>query len=239
MVMIPLQSAVYILGSGGFANEIATYVREMVSASKPQATYRGPIGPLSDRLKTNLDIFFVDDNAAGDQILSVKEYRRKFSSSSAKPRFSIMGSGQCTIKKKMQGEILEPYISFKHPKSAISTSAKIGKGSMIAPGAVVAARTVLGQHVLANYNCKIGHDSSIGELSTVSPGAFIGGFCKIGDAVYIGANAAIREGITIGDNSIIAMGAIVVKDVPPDSIAIGNPGQICSISEWERVKKYK
>ena len=39
----------------------------------------------------------------------------------------------------------------------------------------------------------------------------------------IGAGAMIKAGITIGENSIIGMGSVVLKDVPPNEVHVGNP----------------
>ncbi len=45
----------------------------------------------------------------------------------------------------------------------------------------------------------------------------------IEDGVWIGGNVTILPGITIGRNSVIGAGSVVVKDIPANSIAIGNP----------------
>jgi acetyltransferase-like isoleucine patch superfamily enzyme len=46
---------------------------------------------------------------------------------------------------------------------------------------------------------------------------------KIGDNVFIGAGVIILKGVTIGENSIVAAGSVVNKDIPPNTIAAGNP----------------
>jgi acetyltransferase-like isoleucine patch superfamily enzyme len=48
----------------------------------------------------------------------------------------------------------------------------------------------------------------------------------IGDDVWIGLRVIILKGVTIGDGAIIAAGAVVTKDVPPMTIAAGNPAKI-------------
>lgn len=42
----------------------------------------------------------------------------------------------------------------------------------------------------------------------------------------IGANATILPGITIGQNAMVGAGAVVTRDVPPNSIVMGNPARI-------------
>lgn len=48
----------------------------------------------------------------------------------------------------------------------------------------------------------------------------------IGDCVWIGENSRICKGVTIGEGAVVAANAVVTKDVPPNSIAAGNPARI-------------
>jgi acetyltransferase-like isoleucine patch superfamily enzyme len=49
---------------------------------------------------------------------------------------------------------------------------------------------------------------------------------KIGRNCFIGARSIILPGIEIGDGSIVAAGAVVVKNVPANSIVAGNPAKV-------------
>jgi len=49
---------------------------------------------------------------------------------------------------------------------------------------------------------------------------------KIGAYVHLGENCCIMPGVTIGDHSVIGAGAIVTHDIPPYSIAAGNPARV-------------
>lgn len=48
----------------------------------------------------------------------------------------------------------------------------------------------------------------------------------IGDNVTVGANAIIIGPITIGNNVVIGAGAVVTKDIPDNSVVVGNPARI-------------
>jgi len=48
---------------------------------------------------------------------------------------------------------------------------------------------------------------------------------RIGDYCFIGAHAVIMPGVTIGDHSIVATGAIVMRNVPPNTVVMGNPAR--------------
>jgi len=49
---------------------------------------------------------------------------------------------------------------------------------------------------------------------------------NIGNNVWIGGSVTILPGVTIGDNVTIGAGSVVVKDIPSDSIAVGNPAKV-------------
>ena len=49
---------------------------------------------------------------------------------------------------------------------------------------------------------------------------------KIGNNVWIGGNSIILPSVCIGDNVIIGAGSVVTKDIPSNSIAVGNPCRV-------------
>lgn len=44
--------------------------------------------------------------------------------------------------------------------------------------------------------------------------------------VWIGGNVVVNPGVTIGSNSIVGSGAVVTKDIPENSIVVGNPAKV-------------
>lgn len=49
---------------------------------------------------------------------------------------------------------------------------------------------------------------------------------RIGNDVWIGGSATVLPGVTIGDNVVIGAGAVVTKDIPPNSLALGVPARV-------------
>lgn len=59
------------------------------------------------------------------------------------------------------------------------------------------------------------------------------GCIEIMDDVFIGTNCTIVGGVRIGPRAVVAAGAVVVKDVPENSVVGGVPARyICSLDEW-------
>lgn len=68
----------------------------------------------------------------------------------------------------------------------------------------------------------------------------------IGDKVWIGGGTIINPGVTIGDNCVIGSGSVVTKDIPANTVAVGNPCHVLrpitkeDALYWEnKLKTYK
>lgn len=49
---------------------------------------------------------------------------------------------------------------------------------------------------------------------------------KVGDNVWFGGNVIVLPGVTIGDNVVIGAGSVVNKDIPSNTVAVGNPCKV-------------
>jgi acetyltransferase-like isoleucine patch superfamily enzyme len=98
-------------------------------------------------------------------------------------------------------------------------------------GVSAAGGVAVGDQVWIGPGCVIGHDTVIEPFALLAPAAVVSGLCEIGKASYVGAGAMIRQKIRIGPGALVGMGAVVVKDVPPRTVVVGNPaGPIGSTS---------
>jgi sugar O-acyltransferase (sialic acid O-acetyltransferase NeuD family) len=112
-----------------------------------------------------------------------------------------------------------------HPSASVSRMSEIGHGTVVLQNATVTSNTKIGSHVVILPNSIISHDTSIGDYSCVAGGASISGGATVGVSCYLGANSAIRERVKIGDCSLIGIGAVVLQDVPENSVMVGNPAK--------------
>ena len=53
----------------------------------------------------------------------------------------------------------------------------------------------------------------------------------VGGSVWFGAGVTVLPGVTIGDDCVIGAGSVVVKDIPPHSVAVGNPCKVIKTIE--------
>jgi len=114
---------------------------------------------------------------------------------------------------------------------------QIGPNSFFNDGVTICAST----RIQIGHSCKIGDMVYIydTDFHSVSPDTTIGRKAvTIGNNVWIGTNSMILAGTTIGDHAVIAAGSIVTGEIPPKSLAAGNPARViksfeCS-DDWVR-----
>jgi serine O-acetyltransferase len=111
----------------------------------------------------------------------------------------------------------------------MSQVARIVTGIEIHPGATLGPRLFIDH----GMGVVIGETAEIGADVTLYHGVTLGGVSlepgkrhpTIEDRVVIGAGAKVLGAITVGRNSRIGANAVVVKDVEPDTVVVGIPGQ--------------
>lgn len=62
---------------------------------------------------------------------------------------------------------------------------------------------------------------------------------RVGNNVWIGANVCVLPGVSIGNNCVIGAGSVVNKDIPDNSLAVGNPCKVIRTLTEEDKNKYK
>lgn len=103
----------------------------------------------------------------------------------------------------------------------------------------IGENTTLNEGVILNArdNLFIGNDVHISAYVIINAGALdyikkgterqhISSPVIIEEGVWVASGAIINPGVTIGSNSVIGAGAVVTKDIPPNSVAVGVPAKV-------------
>jgi acetyltransferase EpsM len=113
-----------------------------------------------------------------------------------------------------------------HSTAIVSPTSNIGEGTVVIQGSIIQAEAVIGNHVIINTGASVGHECIISDFVHVSPHATLCGNVIVGEGTHIGAGAVVIPNIIVGKWCKIGAGTVVIKDVPDNSILVGNPGKI-------------
>lgn len=115
---------------------------------------------------------------------------------------------------------------------------RVGIGSVVIGPVRMGHGSGLGQNVFVsgfNHGFADGLKNSSEQALDIRP-------TIIEDEAHIGANSVVLAGVTIGRNCQVGAGSVVTKDIPPYSVAVGNPARVIKqfnhhTGEWESIKK--
>lgn len=120
------------------------------------------------------------------------------------------------------------------PGAIIREKVVIEDNAVIMMGANINIGCHIGEGTMIDMNATLGGRVQVGKMCHVGAGAVLAGVIEppsaqpvvIEDDVVIGANAVVLEGVRVGKGSVVAAGAIVVEDVPPNTVVAGIPARV-------------
>ncbi|HTE30247.1 MAG TPA: acetyltransferase [Chryseolinea sp.] len=175
---------------------------------------------------------FVDDTVLKDtvvkgiKVLGGIEVIRK----AVKPVNVILAFGDPAVKAARVNALAQYDVRYPviiHPSAVLqdASAITIGVGSVICAGTVMTTDIIVGEHVLINLNCTVGHDSRIGSRASLMPGVHVGGEVVIGDEVLVGAGTTILNRLNLGARCKIGMGSVVIRDIESGDVVAGVPAR--------------
>lgn len=204
-----------IFGASGFGREVAWAV-ERINNVSPTWNLLG----------------FMDDDESiqgseinGYKVLGKIDDVRKYSDA-----YFVCAVGASKAREKIISNMkaVNPSVKFGiviDPSVEMSDLVTIGEGTIICAHTIITVNISIGNHVIINLDCTIGHDAILQDFVTLYPSVNVSGITSIGRAVELGTGMQIIQGKDIGDYAIIGAGAVVVKDIPAKCTAVGSPAK--------------
>lgn len=204
-----------ILGTGGFARELATLVQN-INAVIPTFDLIGFVdGSLSKGTLIN-----------GYPVIGNDEEINK----TTEELGLVLAFGDPKLKKKVKDKFTNPLIFFPtlvHPSVIIGDKrfVEIGEGCIICAGCIITTNIVIKNFVTLNLQCTVGHDTIIKDYSSFMPSCNISGEVNISEGVYCGTGVKIINLTSIGEYTTVGAGAVVTKPLPAKCTAVGVPAK--------------
>jgi sugar O-acyltransferase (sialic acid O-acetyltransferase NeuD family) len=120
-------------------------------------------------------------------------------------------------------------ITYVNSRAAVWGEHEIGDNCFVFEQNVIQPFVRIGNNVILWSGNHIGHHAVIGDHCFIASHVVISGNAKIGPNCFLGVNATIRDGVSIGAESVIGAGALVLKDVPPQSVVKGIPAELSPV----------
>ncbi|MCC7419051.1 MAG: NeuD/PglB/VioB family sugar acetyltransferase [Planctomycetaceae bacterium] len=139
---------------------------------------------------------------------------------------AVIAIGNGRVRQSLASQLPLDWLTAVHPTAWVDPEVTIGPGTVICAGAVIQPDVQIGAHNIVNTSATVDHDCVLGDFVHIAPGAHLTGNIRVGDGVLVGAGAVAIPGLTIGAWTTIGGGATVVRDLPSEVIAIGNPARI-------------
>lgn len=205
-----------ILGAGGFAREVAWLVEEI---NRETATW-------------NL-LGFIDQNESNwGRILNGYPVLGDFETVANAPYGGNLNAVCATGNPLSRKGLVErakivgfTFVNLIHPNVRMSNQVKMGVGNIICAGNTLTVNIEIGNHVIINLACTVGHDCTIGDYTTIAPGANISGNVTIENGCDLGTGFSIIQGLCIGAWTVVGAGAVVTRDLPAHCTAVGVPAK--------------
>lgn len=212
-----------ILGAGGHARDLLWLIENINSHRKPKDQW-------------NVIGFFERGIQEIEQMCDYPVFPEEELWTLGKVAVAV-GVGVSTARKKAVEKLRErnPLVTFPiliSPDAFYSRLAVFGEGTVVFPGTMLMGGSVqIGDFSVIHISSTIGHDSVLGKFCQVNPGCNVSGCCVLGECIQIGTGVRILPKITIEDYAIIGAGAVVTKNLPKRSTAVGIPAKVIKIAE--------
>lgn len=203
----------YILGAGGFAREVYSYL------AQTNFTYNGVelYGFLDDKIDA-----LAEFDLAHEVVGELKSENLSDSD------VLILAIANPEVKEQVfdfydqnKGSI----ISYIHPSSIVGYNAVIEQGCVSAPYSVIATNVVLGRGCTINAFSSIGHDAKLGKFCTLSGHCDVTGNTTLGDKVFLGSHSTVIPSVKIGNCAVVGAGSVVIRKVNENTTVFGNPAK--------------
>ncbi|MCI0457814.1 MAG: acetyltransferase [Gemmataceae bacterium] len=129
--------------------------------------------------------------------------------------------------------------SFISPRAFVWHNVHLGEHCFVFENNVIQPFARIGDNVVLWSGNHIGHHTTVGDHCFISSHVVLSGFVELGTSCFFGVNATVGNNVKVGADCLIGAGAVVLKDVPADTVVKGQasePVQAVSARAYFKVK---
>ncbi len=212
----------YIIGAGGFGREVAWLVERINAAAEEKG----------EDLPWDFKGFLDDDKSIyGKELDGYKVFGgHEVLENYGDDVWCVLAVGSAKGRRKGIARLTPfPHIHFAtlvDPSVIVGRTVEIGEGCMICAGNIITVDVSIGNYVIINLDCTIGHDAQIADYVTLYPSVNVSGGVDIGMCTEIGTGSAIIQGVKIGTGVIVGANSTVIRNIEDEVTAVGSPSKV-------------
>ena len=123
------------------------------------------------------------------------------------------------------------FINYFCNSAFIGARVQTGLSCIVLHNSIVSTDSIIGDAVIINSFCSIGHDTRINNYVTLSGHCDVTGGVDISKGVFLASSVSIAPGKKIGENASVGIGSVVIKNVKANSTVFGNPAKTLFVSD--------
>lgn len=172
-------------------------------------------------------IGFYDDNSQkwGESILGIPIIGPVSDLTSATCDGAIIGVGDNRVRKQLAEQMDLDWVTAIHPFAWVHPDVLVGVGTIICAGSIVQPGAKIGAHVILNTKASVDHDCVVGDYVHISV-AHLAGAATANEGAFLALGSTVLPGLHVGAWALLGAGSVATKDIPPGSIAVGNPARV-------------
>lgn len=118
------------------------------------------------------------------------------------------------------------FVNAIHPSVVIGNTTELGYGIVAMAGCIFNPKAKIGNFTFFATGAQVEHDNIIHDFASISAGSITGGYVTIGKFSAITLGVTVLDRIEIGENTVVGAGSLVIKSLPDNVLAYGNPAKI-------------
>ena len=118
------------------------------------------------------------------------------------------------------------FVNAIHPSVVIGNNVKLGVGIVAMAGCIFNPKAVIEDFTFFATGAQVEHDCVIDDYSSISAGSLTGGHVHMGKFAALTLGVVVLDRLSIGENTVVGAGSVVIKSLPSNVLAYGNPAKI-------------
>lgn len=208
---------VAIIGSGEHAKKIAFEIDKIKNLKL--------VGFIDEKIKTGSTIQKINNKPIKviDKLNGLKNVRYK-------NIYFVIGIGSNYKRFKVVEEIKKKKLKLNWTEivsnnAILNGNIKIGEGSVIFSGAIIANDSNIGKHCFIGPNSSLEHNNVFANFSSCGAGVNCGGRVKIGKYSFLGIGTSVKHQVSIEENCVIGGHSLILRNCKKNSLYFGVPAK--------------